>query len=254
MTTRLSHSIARSFLSPFGWRTLVAATFAVVASAAALPSVAHGQIGFEWRSIFPVNGNHYGWGYQDAPEGHSNWFSNIPDEIRDQYPDNFPDGGNIANIDDALSADEFIDLYTQNSSEQGDSPRAVDFELSRLVLDAGTLGRSYTIEQYQGGGFLGFYRGGTIQVGNDAGNDVIACPIGLTDSLHIMGNRLLISGPISIDNPNSQLIVDSDLTLSGDNTVEYLDPAAYELQNHRSSQRITFRRQRHKHRHAGRLR
>ena len=148
-----------------------------------------------------VNGNHYGWGYQDGYEGHTNWFSRIPDEQRDVYPDNFPgavsepgaDFGD-AYINDPLTADEFIDLTGYGYTGQ------YGYDLHTLYLDAGPAGRSYTIEPYQGNGYLAFYNG-EIRVGNDAGNDVIACKIYVSGNLPISGNKLLISGSITGDNP-----------------------------------------------------
>ena len=181
--------------------------------AAALPAVAKAQGYFyTWASVFPVGGNHYYWGYEVSAGGNSNWTS----QATTAPPHNYPhDAGDGAYIVDPLSVDEFIDL----AANLGVGP---DFSLSQLILNAGPLGRSYTIEQYAGAGSLSFYGAGSfpcsITVGNDAGNDVIACPIDVLSPLTVTGNKLLISGPVYGFNPGAQLIVNNCLlTLSGPN-------------------------------------
>jgi fibronectin-binding autotransporter adhesin len=184
-----------------------------------LPAVVYAGIGWNWASLYPIGGNHYEWGYETDYHDKSNWTSGVTDWP--QY--NFPGNGTLnfgvadnANITDHLSADEFIDLATEVKGKE--SPHYDFYELDNLLLDAGPLGHSYTIEQYNGGGALTFVSGGHITVGNDAGNDVIACPIDLSSPLTVSGNKLLISGSISGINPGAQLIVENCLlTLSGNN-------------------------------------
>jgi autotransporter-associated beta strand protein len=181
-----------------------------------LPAAAHGGVGYNWVSIYPVGGNHYGWGDSDG-DGHSNWTSKGIDLA---YP--YPAADDLAFVTDALTIDEFIDLYTVDSGRT----YADSYDLESLTLDAGPYGRRYTIEQYNGGGQLEFgptFAGGSsdssIIVRNDAGNDVIACPVDIiSGSLTVIGNKLLISGQVSGSNPGTQLIVDGCLlTLSGNN-------------------------------------
>ena len=87
---------------------------------------------------------------------------------------------------ETLGTNEFIDLVYNPA---GGSSAALNANLTRLVLDAGNQGHSYTIEQSSFGGSLSFGADAvtgpaTIVVGNDAGNDVISAPIFMTTASH----------------------------------------------------------------------
>lgn len=183
-----------------------------------IPRAAAAGLSWQWASIFPAGGNHYAWGYEDS-NYNSNW-------VNPQYHGlqiNFPYAGDLALITQPLTADEFIDLYTVLPPISGGDGFPIvepgDYTLDLLSLDAGPAGNSYTIEQYAGQGSLLFEAASQIIVGNDAGRDVIACPVEVLGALRVSGNALLMSGPIIGGNPGTQLSISNcRLTLAGNNS------------------------------------